>query len=73
MNSDLNYLNLKEQFPLIPDYQIGNLLECEASDLLNELSYCYWCISKGINPEYTIQVKELIEKYRINKNSLIYE
>lgn len=71
--NDLNYLNLKEQFPMIPDYQIGNLLECEASDLLYELSYCYWCLSKGINTEYNMQVKELIENYCITKKYFDYE
>lgn len=71
--NDLNYLNLKEQFPMIPDYQIGNLLDCKASDLLYELSYCYWCLSKGINTEYNMQVKELIENYCITKNYFAYE
>ena len=73
MNSDLNYLNLKEQFPLIPDYQIGNLISSSAEDLLLEMGYCLWLIEHKNNTTYSQQVKRLIEKIILYKTNKYYE
>lgn len=54
-------LELRKEFPLIPEYQIKNLIECTTDELVFELGYCYWIISKGKDADYVYQLKELIE------------
>lgn len=68
--NNLKFLNLREEFPMIPDYQIGNLINSSAEDLLLEIGYCLWLIEHKNNTSYSQQVKRLIEKiilYKTNK------
>lgn len=55
-----NLIELKKEFPLIPEYQIKNLIECTSEELLFELGYCNWAAEQGYNSEYVQQVKSLI-------------
>ena len=42
----LKLIELKKEFPLIPEYQIKNLTECTTDELLFELGYCDWLIKQ---------------------------
>ena len=54
-------IELKKEFPLIPEYQIKNLTECTTDELLFELGYCDWLIKQEHDLEYAYQLKTLIE------------
>ena len=38
---NLKLIKLKKEFNMIPEYQIKNLTECTADELLFELGYCH--------------------------------
>lgn len=65
-----NVNELKNEFALIPEYQIENLMQCSTDELQFELGYCYWQKGNRQNIAYNYQMIELIENYLLNK---IYE
>ena len=55
-----NLIELKKEFPSIPEYQIKNLTQCTTDELIFELGYCYWKINKKEDTDYIHQLKEFI-------------
>ena len=53
-----NSIELKKEFPLIPEYQIKNLTQCTTDELIFELGY--WKINKKEDTDYIHQLNEFI-------------
>lgn len=60
----INIKSIRMEYPLIPHCEIENLCnKCSKEELLLELDFCNWCIERGKDIEYTMQVQNLINKH----------